>query len=41
MALRLRNADGAEPSELELMDRYVSWTVLPVLALVLFFMGLQ
>lgn len=41
MALRLRNADGAEPSELELMGRYVSWTVLPVLALVLFFMGLQ
>lgn len=37
----IRNVEQAEPSNWELMDRYVSWTVLPILAFVLFMKGLK
>lgn len=36
----IRNVEDAEPSEWEMMHRYVGWTVLPIMALVLFIMGL-
>ena len=41
LALRVRNTEGAEPSDWEIAGRYVSWTVLPIMALVLFVMGLK
>lgn len=37
----IRNVEDAEPSEWEIMSRYVAWTVLPVMALVLFIAGLH
>ena len=33
--------DGVQPSDWEIMERYIAWTVLPVLALLLFVLGLQ
>lgn len=41
LAFRLRNADQAEPSDLEIAGRYISWTVLAAAALVLMVKGLQ
>lgn len=38
---QIQNADQAEPSEWEIASRYVSWVILPILALVVFIMGLQ
>ena len=40
LSFRIREVDRAEPSEWELLGRYVSWTILPVMALVLYIMGL-
>lgn len=41
LAFRVRNAEYAEPSELEIAGRYVAWTLFPICALVIFIMGLQ
>ena len=41
LAFRIRNVDNAEPSDSEIAGRYISWTVLTIMALVLFVMGLQ
>ena len=41
LAFRIRNADDAEPSDWEITGRYISWTVLVILALVLFIVGLR
>lgn len=41
LALRIRNADRAEPSDWALAGRCISWTALPVAALVLFLAGLR
>ena len=41
LAFRIRDADRAEPSEWEIAGRYISWAVLPVVALALFIGGLQ
>ncbi len=41
LAFRIRNADHAEPSDWEIAGRYIGWTVLPIMALALFLMGLQ
>lgn len=41
LAFRIRNADGAEPSELEIAGRYISWIAWVIMALALFLMGLQ
>ena len=40
ISFRVQNPESAEPSELEIAGRYISWTVLPVMALVLFVIGL-
>lgn len=36
----IRNAEHAEPSDWEIASRYISWTVLPIMALVTYIMGL-
>ena len=40
LSLQIRNAEQAEPSDWEIRNRYIAWTVLPVLALILFIAGL-
>ena len=41
LAFRIRNVDQAEPSDWEMAGRYIFWTVMTIMALVLFIMGLQ
>ena len=41
LAFRIRNVDHTEPSDWEIAGRYIGWTVLTIIALVLFIMGLQ
>lgn len=41
LAFRIRNAYEAEPSDWEIVGRYIGWTVMTIAALVLFIMGLQ
>ena len=41
LAFRIRNADLAEPSDGEIVGRYIAWTSLTVMALVTFVIGLQ
>ena len=41
LAFRIQNAEYAEPSDWEIAGRYISWTLLPAVALVLFILGLQ
>ena len=41
LAFRIRDADRAEPSEWEIAGRYISWAVLPVVALALLIGGLR
>lgn len=36
----IRNVDRAEPSDWEIMGRYIGWTVAPIMALVVYIMGL-
>lgn len=38
---QIRHPEKAEPSDWELAGRYISWTMLPVLAIIIFVMGLQ
>lgn len=37
----IRNVDRAEPSDWEIAERYISWTILPIAALVIYIMGLR
>ena len=41
LRFQIRDADYAEPSEWEIAWRYIGWTVLAIMALVLFVKGLQ
>ena len=41
LAWNIRDADRAEPSDWEIGSRYVLWTLIPVMGLVYFVMGLQ
>jgi len=41
LAFQIRNADQAEPSDWEIAGRYITWTLLPIAALILFITGLQ
>ncbi|MBP5225070.1 MAG: hypothetical protein J6Z38_05755 [Lachnospiraceae bacterium] len=41
MALRIRNAREAEPSELELAGRNIAWVAMTIAAVVVFWMGLR
>lgn len=41
LAFRIRDVDRAEPSDWEIAGRYITWTVLPIMAMILFIMGLE
>ena len=41
MSFRVRDAWDVEPSDWELSARYISWTLMPIVTLVLFLKGLQ
>lgn len=41
LVFRIRNVEKAEPSEWEMAGRYIGWTVMTIMALVTFIMGLQ
>ena len=41
LLFRIRDAEFAEPSDWEMMGRYMGWTVVAVMALVLFITGLK
>lgn len=41
LSFLIRNSDGAEPSDWQIAGRYVSWTILAVMAFVVFMMGLK
>lgn len=41
LSFQIRNAEAAEPSEWEMMKRYISWTVFVIAALIVYFLGLQ
>ena len=41
LAFRIRNVDIAEPSDTEIAGRYIGWTTMTIIALVLFIIGLQ
>ena len=41
LAFQIRNVDHAEPSDLEIAGRYIGWTAILIVALVIFIMGLQ
>ena len=40
MSFRIRNADRAEPSDLEIASRYIAWVLIPIAALLVFYLGL-
>ena len=41
MSFRIQNPDQAEPSDMEMAGRYISWTLLPVMAVILWVMGIR
>ena len=41
LAFQIRNAEYAEPSDWEITGRHIGWTVVAILAFVLFIVGLQ
>lgn len=41
LAFQIRDADLAEPSDLEIVGRYIGWTAMTVMALAVFVAGLQ
>ena len=41
MSFRIRDAERAEPSDWEIMSRHIVWAALPVIALILFIIGLR
>lgn len=41
LSFSIRNVEDAEPSDWEIFGRYVTWTVVPILALLAFIIGLR
>ena len=41
LRFRIADPENAEPSDWEIVSRYIAWTVFPVLALFVFVMGLR
>lgn len=41
LSFQIRDVDRAEPSDCELAGRYIGWTILPILALGIYIMGLK
>jgi len=40
LRIQIRNADSVEPSDWEMSARYIVWTVLPIIALIAYILGL-
>ena len=41
LSFQIRDPDRAEPSDWEIFGRYASWTIIPLLALLVFVIGLN
>lgn len=41
LSFQIQNAENAEPSEWEMLSRYLGWTVLTILAFVVYILGLK
>lgn len=41
LLFQIRNVENAEPSDWEIASRYIGWTVMTIMVLVIFIMGLQ
>lgn len=41
LAFQIRNVENAEPSDCEIAGKYIGWTGMVIMALVIFIMGLQ
>ncbi len=41
LAFQIRNVENVEPSDWEIAGRYIGWTGMVIMALVIFIMGLQ
>ena len=41
LAFQIRNVENAEPSDWEIAGRYICWTGMVIMAMVIFIMGLQ
>ena len=41
LAFQIRNVEKAEPSDWEIAQRYIVWTAMAIMALIIFIMGLQ
>ena len=41
LAFQIRNVENAEPSDWEISQRYIAWTAMAIMALIIFIMGLQ
>lgn len=41
LIFRVSNVESVEPSEFEIAGRYIAWTILPILALVVYIAGLR
>lgn len=41
LAFQIRNVDNAEPSDWEVSKRYIGWTVVTIMVLIIYIMGLQ
>ena len=41
LAFQIRNVDKAEPSDWEIAGRYIGWTILAIMALIIFVAGLK
>ena len=41
MFFRVNNVDEVEPSDWEIISRYISWTIMPIMAFVVFLLGFR
>ncbi|MDD6319409.1 MAG: hypothetical protein PUA63_00920, partial [Oscillospiraceae bacterium] len=41
LIFRVSNVESVEPSEFEIAGRYIAWTILPILAVVVYIAGLR
>lgn len=41
LVFQIRNVDRAEPSDWVIASRYITWTVLPIVAMIFFIIGIQ
>ena len=41
LLFQIRNVEHAEPSDWEIVGRYIGWTVMTIMAFVIFIRGLQ